>query len=84
MRRAEAADSHPIINEWGGTWVVPSQVRVVWGVSEPDVGNLHTHRSPELSLFLACLTVQFWTPAEASMLCQSDCHHCDRIPHRTT
>jgi hypothetical protein len=28
MGRGEG-DSHPIINEWGEEWVVPSQVRVV-------------------------------------------------------
>jgi hypothetical protein len=29
MEREEPGDSHPIINEWGGTWMVPSQVTVV-------------------------------------------------------
>jgi hypothetical protein len=51
MGREEPGDSHPIINEWGGTWAVPGQVRVVWAVPEPDVA--HLHMSPELSLLLA-------------------------------
>jgi hypothetical protein len=29
MGRAEPGDSHPIINEWKGACMVPSQVRVV-------------------------------------------------------
>jgi hypothetical protein len=33
MGREEPGDSHPIIIEWGGAWVVPSYVRVVWAVS---------------------------------------------------
>jgi hypothetical protein len=27
--KADPGGSHPMINEWGGAWVVPSQVRVV-------------------------------------------------------
>jgi hypothetical protein len=50
--RKELGDSHPIISEWGGAWVVP------WpgeGGPEPSLSNLHTHSllshifmSPEL------------------------------------
>jgi hypothetical protein len=29
MGRGEEGDSQTIINEWGGAWVVPSQVREV-------------------------------------------------------
>jgi hypothetical protein len=29
------------------------EVRVVWVIPEPNMGNLHTHRSPDLSLLLA-------------------------------
>jgi hypothetical protein len=29
MGKEEQEDSHPIINDWGEAWVVPSQVRVV-------------------------------------------------------
>jgi hypothetical protein len=44
--------------------VPPGQVRVIWAVPEPGMGNLHTHAilscvfsvSPELSLILAFLT----------------------------
>jgi hypothetical protein len=32
MGREEPGDSHPIINEWGGAWVVPNQVRMVWPI----------------------------------------------------
>jgi hypothetical protein len=56
MGRAEPGDPHPIINKWGRTWGVPSQVRVVWSVLEPDMGNLHIHMHPELSLLLTCLS----------------------------
>jgi hypothetical protein len=28
MEKGEQGDSHPIINNWGGDWVVPSQRRV--------------------------------------------------------
>jgi hypothetical protein len=34
--RADPGGSHPIMNEWGGAWAVPSQMRVVW----PSPGNL--------------------------------------------
>jgi hypothetical protein len=40
---------HPTMNEWGGAWVAPSQVRVVW----PSPGNLH---DPQTFLLLACLS----------------------------
>jgi hypothetical protein len=40
LGREEPGDSHPIINEWGGVWAIP--------------GNLR--RGPYLSLLLACLT----------------------------
>jgi hypothetical protein len=42
--------------------VVPGQVRVVWAIPEPDMGNLHM--SPERSLLLACLA---WTPVPTSL-----------------
>jgi hypothetical protein len=63
MGKEEPIDSHPVINGWGETWVVPSQVSVVWAVPEPDVGNPHIHMSilymsPKLSLLLACLPSQ--------------------------
>jgi hypothetical protein len=29
MGRGKLGDFHPIINEWGGEWAVPSQVRAV-------------------------------------------------------
>jgi hypothetical protein len=32
MGREEPGDSHPIINEWGGTWAGPGQVWVVWNI----------------------------------------------------
>jgi hypothetical protein len=51
-RRTKPDDSHPISNEVGRDLVVPSQVRVVWAITEPDVGNLHIHMSSELSLLL--------------------------------
>jgi hypothetical protein len=35
MRMEEPGDSHPIINECGGEWVIPSQVRAV---PEPRLG----------------------------------------------
>jgi hypothetical protein len=35
MERGRPGDFHPISNEWGGAWVVPSQVRVVW----PSLGK---------------------------------------------
>jgi hypothetical protein len=38
-----------------GSIAVPSQVRVVWAIHEPDVDNLHIHMTPKLSLLLACL-----------------------------
>jgi hypothetical protein len=28
----DPGDSHPLMNEWGGVWAVPSQVRVVWAI----------------------------------------------------
>jgi hypothetical protein len=31
-RRAGPGGSHPIMNEWGGVLVVPSQVRVIWPI----------------------------------------------------
>jgi hypothetical protein len=37
MGREEPGDFHPIINEWGGAWVVSGQVRAV---PKPDVVNL--------------------------------------------
>jgi hypothetical protein len=40
MERAEPGDSHPIINEWGETWVVPGQARAVRAVSEPEHGQI--------------------------------------------
>jgi hypothetical protein len=51
MQRAEPRDSHQIINEWGGPWVV----------LRPSLGNIHTHAiishiffmSPEFSLTIA-------------------------------
>jgi hypothetical protein len=30
--RADTGDSHPIMNEWGGAGMVPSQVQVVWAI----------------------------------------------------
>jgi hypothetical protein len=39
----EPDDSHPIINEWGGAWLIPSQVRAVQVVTESGVGKVHTH-----------------------------------------
>jgi hypothetical protein len=36
MGREEPGDSHPIIHEWRGAWVVPGQVRVV---PEPEKGQ---------------------------------------------
>jgi hypothetical protein len=39
---------HPIVNEWGGARVVPSQVRAV----RPSPGRLH---EPQTFLLLACL-----------------------------
>jgi hypothetical protein len=32
MGKTDPGDSHPVVKEWGGTWVVPSQVRVVWAI----------------------------------------------------
>jgi hypothetical protein len=49
MGKEKPGDSHPIISEWGGAWVVPGQ----------SMGNLRCNfffMSPELSLILAYLT----------------------------
>jgi hypothetical protein len=74
-RKGDPGDSHLIISEWGGTWVVPSQVRVVWAVPEPDIGNLHIRMGPELSLLPACLTrsgsVGYCCPGDSSFLFQT-------------
>jgi hypothetical protein len=35
MGRGENGDSHPIINEWGGAWAIPSQMR--WFLSQSMV-----------------------------------------------
>jgi hypothetical protein len=57
MGRAEPGDSHPIINEWGGAWVVTSQARVVPGSGNGKCNiKSYMFTSPELSLILACLT----------------------------
>jgi hypothetical protein len=58
MGKAEPVDSNPIINEWGRTWAVPVQVRVVCAIPELEVGNLHTHMSLKLSLPVACLSMK--------------------------
>jgi hypothetical protein len=54
-------DSYPIMNEWGETWMIPSQVRVVW--THPQA----TYMSPKLFLLLACLRIIiiWWGSKEA-------------------
>jgi hypothetical protein len=37
MRRGGPGDSHSIINDWGGAWEIPNQVRVV---PESSIVNL--------------------------------------------
>jgi hypothetical protein len=51
MGRGGPVDSHSIISEWGGAWVVPAQVRVVWAIPKA------TYMSPKLFLLLACLSM---------------------------
>jgi hypothetical protein len=54
MGREDPGDSHPVMNEWGGAWAVPSRVRVVWAI--PGLGHpWATYVSPKLFLLLACL-----------------------------
>jgi hypothetical protein len=36
MGRGEQGGSHPVINEWGGAWAIPGQVRVI---PEPKHGS---------------------------------------------
>jgi hypothetical protein len=58
MERAEPGDSHPIINEWGGEWVVPrpdeggpwDKAWLIWDVI--------FFMSPEFTLILACPTIK--------------------------
>jgi hypothetical protein len=57
MGREEPVDSHPIINEGGGAWEILGQVREVWAVPDPDIGNLHKHMIPEISLLLDYLNI---------------------------
>jgi hypothetical protein len=66
MGQEEPGDFHLIINEWGGREVAPGQVRVVWAISDPGMGNLYMHTilshiyffmSTELSLILICLSL---------------------------
>jgi hypothetical protein len=36
-KRAEPGGSHLVMNEWGGAWMVPSQVRVVWAIPRQPI-----------------------------------------------
>jgi hypothetical protein len=49
MGKSDPGDFHPIMNEWGRAWTVPSQVRVVRDIPR------QTYMSPKLFLLLACL-----------------------------
>jgi hypothetical protein len=63
MGKEEAGDSHAIIIEWGGAWVVPRPGDGSGVVPETGMGSIHTHTilshifsmSPKLSLTLPCL-----------------------------
>jgi hypothetical protein len=52
VERGEPGDSQLIINEWGGAWVVPGQVRVVWafpGQSTDESQTCPTSSLPQIS-----------------------------------
>jgi hypothetical protein len=49
MGREEPGESHPIINEWGGAWVVSSQMRMV---PEPKHGQSEIQYFSESQIFI--------------------------------
>jgi hypothetical protein len=60
MRREDPGNSHPIINECGGAWVVPwpgegGPWARAWSILNAIVSHIFS-MSPKLSLTLACLT----------------------------
>jgi hypothetical protein len=55
MRRGEPGDSHPIINEWGGEWVVPEPGE---GVSLPGSNDLRARERSWACYNLAPLTFE--------------------------
>jgi hypothetical protein len=67
MGREEPGDSHPIVSEWGGAWVVPepgegSSWARTWSIWNAVLSHTFS-MSLELSLSLACLIFSlrsFW------------------------
>jgi hypothetical protein len=61
MGREEPGELHPIINEWGGAWVVLRQVRVVCAIAGQPTYESQTFLTsslPQLGLLSGSL-VQF-------------------------